>query len=302
MNPSTHSSTRRHPWLAVFLSLVMPGLGQLYCGAILKCLVLAGAVTSAGLLGLAASLLGSQSNGKLLVCFQAIALLLYAFGMFDALRTARRTRIDYQLKDYNRWYVYGLFYLAVSGGHLFLGLYVRDNFLMAFRAGSPSMYPQIWPGDQVMGEAKDAYRDRDPALGEIVIFHNPEQRSHLILKRVVALGGDTIEMRDGEIYRNDVKLRREEAPAPAHPRDLPAGTCFYEWNGDARYRIFLTTSGDERRRNFPRTVVPEHACFVLGDNRDDSFDSRSFGSIPIVGMVGNARFLYSSIHRFGRLQ
>jgi hypothetical protein len=57
-----------------------------------------------------------------------------------------------------------------------MGRYVRDNFLMAFKAGSPSMVPRIWQGDQVMGD-RYAYRDQDPALGDIVIFRNPARRS-----------------------------------------------------------------------------------------------------------------------------
>jgi signal peptidase I len=302
MNASA-TRTERHPWLAVFLSILMPGLGQLYCGAIIRCLVLLALFGVAGLLGLLALIPGLRLSESGLLSIEALSVGVYAVAAFDAYCTARQTRKDYQLKDYNRWYAYGLLYLAVTGGHIFAILYVRANLVEPFRPATSSMYPSVWQGDQLMAE-KNAYQAKDPAAGDVVIFPNPENRSQLFLKRVVAVGGDSVEIRDGDIYVNDTELKREEAPSPAFPpaQFKDAGRYYYESNGKATYRIFLADRADSRGKNLPKTIVPEHACFVLGDNRDDSFDSRSFGAIPIVGIVGKADFIYAPLKRFGNIR
>jgi signal peptidase I len=303
MNAPTHLSTKRHPWLAVFLSVMMPGLGQLYCGAIGKCLGLLAVFGVAGLLGLLALIPNLRLSEGCFLVIEAASLVVFVIGVVDAYFTARRTREDYKLKDYNRWYIYVLFYLAVTGGHLFALLHVRDSLAEPFSPGSPSMYPSLWQGDRLMA-VKNAYLTKDPAVGDVVIFHNPENRAQLYIKRVVALGGESIEIRDGEIYVNEIKLKREAAPAPATvPEQIQASGRYYsEWNGDAKYPIFMSDQADPRRRNFPRTIVPDHACFVLGDNRDNSLDSRSYGAIPIVGIVGKADFVYQPLQRFGRVR
>lgn len=305
MNTQTRKSTKRHPWFAALLSLLMPGLGQLYCGAIVRCLWLLALTSVAGMLGVLALVPGVQLSGGLVVSCYALSLVVYGIGIFDAFFTARRTREDYEPKDYNRWQAYLLLVLAVSAGHIFSALYVRDNWLMPFKIPTASMYPAIWQGDQFFA-TRNAYRDKDPAAGDIVIFHNPEDRKIYYVKRVVALEGDRVEIRDGAVYINNVKLRREETPAPAvRPARMGGGgEYFYEFNRDAKYQVLLTAA-NARLRNLPPTTVPKHHCFVLGDNRDDSLDSRSYGAIPIASVAGKASFLYAPSEnwaRFGSLR
>ena len=126
MSTQTIASTQRRPWLAVLLSMVLPGLGQLYCGATIKCLCFS-ALTSAfgilSILAIAIPLSAShhpliQTRGSLILLCLVLSLLVYGFSAIDALFTARKTREDYRLKDYNRWYAYLLFWIAVSGGYL----------------------------------------------------------------------------------------------------------------------------------------------------------------------------------------
>ena len=301
MNEQTNIKNKRYPWLAVFLSLLMPGLGQLYCGAIIKCLWLTGSISLVGLLSLLGLVPGFQVNGKAVLFFQALSLLLYGLGLIDAFITARHIREDYKLKDYNRCSAYLLLCVAVSGGYIFSSLYVRDRLLQPFKVQNAAMYPAILPGDRLLA-AKNAYQDNDPEVGDIVIFRNPDNRSQFWIKRVVAAGGDAVEIREGEIYINDTKLKREEAPFPTViPSQIErAGMYFYESNRAARYRIFLTSNGVPRGRSFPKTTIPKHHCFVLGDNRDNSFDSRYFGAIPVVGIVGKASFIYAPSQDWSR--
>jgi signal peptidase I len=313
MNTPATINTQRRPWLASLLSSFLPGLGQLYCGATIKCLWFSGLMSALGIFTLLAIAFpisfshGStfQANGTWLILSLALAALVYAFSVIDALFTARKTREDYRLKDYNRWYAYVLFCIAVSGGYLFAGLFVRATLLEAFNVPSDSMYPAIWPGDRLLA-AKNVYLRADPSVGDVVIFRNPDNRAQLFIKRVVALEGDTVEIRNNELFINGTKLRREETPAPSETIPQVQGklTTFYEWNRDAKYTICFNTGGDSAAKNFPKTVVPKNHCFVLGDNRDNSLDSRTFGPIPIVGIIGKACFIYAPSHdwsRFGKL-
>ncbi|MGD0388312.1 MAG: signal peptidase I [Tepidisphaeraceae bacterium] len=314
MSTQTIASTQRRPWLAVLLSMVLPGLGQLYCGATIKCLWVSGLMSAIGILSIlsiATPLSAShrpliQTSGSLLLLCLVLSLVVYGFSVIDALLTARKTREDYRLKDYNRWYAYLLFWIAVSGGYLFAALYVRETQLEAFKVPGASMYPAIWPGDRLLA-AKNVYLDHDPAIGDVVIFRNPENRAQAYIKRVVAVEGDTVEIRDDDLYINGVKLRREEASAPANVAPQVKGTpaYFYEWNGNAKYQICLCADGGLGVKDFPKTIVPKHQCFVLGDNREDSMDSRVFGSIPIVGIIGKASFIYEPSEdwsRFGSME
>jgi signal peptidase I len=314
MNTLPTTNTQRRPWLAVLLSSFLPGLGQLYCGATIKCLWFSGLMSALGILGLLAiaspSFVShaspSQGVESWLILTLVLAAVVYACSIIDARSTARKTREDYRLKDYNRWYAYVLFCIAVSGGYLFAALYVRETRLEAFRVPSNSMYPAIWPGDRVLA-AKNVYLDKDPAIGDVVIFRNPDDRAQAYIKRVVALGGDTVEIRNNnDLYINGTKLRREEVPAPSEtiPEIQGKLTSFYEFNGNVKYKICLGAGGDVGVKNFPSTIVPKHHCFVLGDNRDNSQDSRVFGSIPIVGIIGEASFIYEPSHdwsRFGKM-
>jgi signal peptidase I len=283
----------------------MPGLGQLYCGAIIKCLCVAGLITLFGLLSILALVLDFQISGQLVIMFQVISLLLYGIGVVDAFLSARRIRGNYRLKDYNHWFAYILFYIAFSGGFIFSSLYLRDNLLQPFRVPVSAMFPAIWPGDRLLA-AKNAYLSRNPQAGDIVIFRNPEDRRVFFIKRVVALAGDSVEIRDGDVYINDVKLKREAVTPPAvTPPQIPGGKYFEESNGNATYRILLSENPSPEVGQFPRTVVPKNCCFVMGDNRDASLDSREFGAIPIVGIVGKVSFIYAPAgnwSRFGTLR
>jgi len=301
MDIPTRKSTKRDPWFAAFLSLLLPGLGQLYCGAINRCLWLLALTSAAGLLGVLALVPGVRLEGSFVVACYALSLLVYGAGVLDAFFMARRTRSDYELKDYNRWQAYLLLGLAVSAGNVFSALYVRDNWVMPFKIPTASMYPTLWQGDQLFAD-RGAYREKDPAVGDIVVFHNPENRKEYFIKRVVALEGDRVEIRDGMIYVNDLKLRREEAPAAAvlSRRMSGGGTYFYEFNRAAKYRILLTAPANSRLRNLPPTTVPKHHCFVLGDNRDNSLDSRSYGAIPVASIVGKANFIYLPSENWAR--
>jgi signal peptidase I len=239
-------------------------------------------------------------------------LFVWLFAIIDSWRVAQRIRGPYVLKDYNRWYVYVILLLMTTGSSTQIALYVRARLLEAFWVPAASSYPTIVPGDRFLAN-KLAYKSSDPQRGDLVVFINPENRSVNYVKRVVALGGDTVRIKDRELYINGHKLERHKLPDSVLDGirieirgKMLKGDVYEEINGDARYEIFLAQTPYEKALpDFAKITVPQYHCFVLGDNRSYSQDSRHFGPIPLATIIGRADYLYwpaKDWSRFGRLQ
>ena len=120
--------------------------------------------------------------------------------------------------------------------------------------------------------------------GDIVVFTPPEdwvqEDGTPFIKRVIGLGGDTVEIRDGNVFINGTEIEEEYVFAP-EPGDPPQPT---------------TVPGDERR-----WVIPTDELFLLGDHRAASADSRTFGPVPAIQIIGRAWLRYWPIDVFGIL-
>ncbi len=304
-----NDSNRRLPWLAALLSFVMVGLGQVYAGRLVRGL----AFSLAFSVVLSASVLFLAFAGPLpTVTFGLLALVaslgLTLAGVLDAYWVAARTGPDYELKAYNKPVVYLLLGLLVMSNGLGYTLHVRSSLFQAFRVSAASMRPTIGVNDRILVD-KTAYRRTTPQRGDIVVFHPPtaDWRNHNI-KRVIALGGDTVSMSNGALYVNGQPLRHERVSPDAQGPNAgpaPAAAIHQEQNGTARYRILLSAGAPQEQLDFAGITVPEHYCFVLGDNRSESRDSRQFGPIPYAVIVGRADYVYWPARdwsRFGRLE
>ncbi len=311
MNERTQdTSGRRSPWLAALLSFIMPGIGQVYCGKLVRGLIfgiLYGLAIPAAL-GLLA-FVGPASTVLFGLLALAAAFGVVAAALMDAYRLAVKTRLDYERKAYNQPAVYLLIGLMIQGSSLGSGLHVRASLFEAFRVSAASMFPAIGLDDRILGN-KTAYRNADPQYGDIVLFHPPARdwRSTYV-KRIVALGGDTVEIRNDEVYVNGQKLPRElvgpETAVVNRAGRTVEGKIYKERHGHAEYAIFLADADSLQKPALVEITVPKHHCFVLGDARDDSFDSRQFGPIPYALIRGRADYLYwpaGDWSRFGRLE
>jgi signal peptidase I len=110
-----------------------------------------------------------------------------------------------------------------------------------------------------------------PQRGDVIVFVFPEDRAKDFIKRVVAVGGDTVEIRDKQVFVN------------GKPAENPY----------AIYRDDTIRPGSQRD-TMKRTRVPDGALFVMGDNRDQSLDSRFWGFVPVEDVKGKAFVIYYS--------
>jgi signal peptidase I len=135
------------------------------------------------------------------------------------------------------------------------------------RVHGQSMEPNLH-SDQRLVVEKVSYRLHGPRRGDIVVFSMPQQSEELLIKRVIGLPGDTVEIHDGKVYINGTLL------------DEP----------------YLT---QETRGRFGPIVIPPLHVFVLGDNRSFSNDSRAFDAVPIENILGRAWLSYWPVKDLG---
>ena len=300
---------RRRPWTAVMLSLILPGLGHIYCGKIEIGIIIAFIMTYFPYAWLVAIAKEGQIIPAITFFFFAIPLIGAVLVPIDAYRCARRTRPDYQLKEYNRVSIYCVLLLMACGGTIGYAMYVRDHFIKAFSIPTASMYPTIQYGDRLIAN-KTSYNKADPRKGDIIIFTSPENRKSNWIKRVVAVQGDTVEMKNNELYINGIKLDHQSlGPASVKNKDrILEGQLYLEKNDNAEYEIFIADS-DQSSENlitdFGPLTITGRQCFVLGDNRNFSRDSRHTGPIPLATVEGKASYLYfpaADFSRFGPIK
>jgi signal peptidase I len=288
----THAIALRRPWIAAVLSFIMPGLGQVYTGMLPRGLIwmlLCGISSVAGLLILSHPTACSWSLG---CAAESAQVAIWIAGAIDSYRRALRCKADYELKDYNRWYVYVLLLVMGTGSLLSYALNVRDQMIQPFRIPGAQMYPTISPRDRIIA-IKTAYRDADPQRGDMVLCADPQNRRLFWIKRVIAVAGDTLAVKDGNVYLNGVKLSLQSI-GPAAVSGT-TGQSFYEDNHGAQYRIFI--SQGRPAPDFPETTVPKYECFVMGDNRSEAH----FGPIPMTGILGRFEYRYWPIASAGRI-
>lgn len=158
-----------------------------------------------------------------------------------------------------------------------LACFARTFLLQAFRIPSASMGPGLVAGDHLLvnkfiyGPTLHPWERRwlplrPPRRGDIVVFRYPLDPEHDFIKRVVALPGDRLRIRDKAVVVNGEPLTEESYVSFADPRTYP--------------NVPLLEDRLRRRDNFGPAEIPQDRLFVLGDNRDLSSDSRFWGTVP----------------------
>ena len=171
-----------------------------------------------------------------------------------------------------------------------LALFIRTFVVQAFKIPTGSMEENLLIGDHLLvnkfifGPSASAVERAVLPMaslkrGEVVVFKYPEEPDRDFIKRVIGLPGETVELREKKVYINGTPLNEPYVHFLAPPR---GGTEFNE-----------VTSYDVRERYGPVTVPPNQ-YFVMGDNRDNSQDSRYWGFLPRDLVKGKALVIYWS--------
>ncbi len=275
-SPSSHEHLRRNsrprrPWLAGLANLLAPPLGHIYTGKPLRGVVLT-VVTS--LFGIGAVSLVLWPIGFITITLMVLVLLIAdAVLIVDSIMVARRFGREYYLKRYNRWYVYLLIFVVV----VTLGEVIKSGrrayLVQAYPLPAISMAPTLLIGDHILAD-KVVYRSRSPERFDVVLFKYPEDPQKRMVKRVIGLPGELIEIREKKVFVNGKELAEPYAYfAQAEPdKPLPPDV----------YGPFQ---------------IPEHGYVLLGDNRNRSYDSRSFGPVDRDKILGRVRLVYFSWYR-----
>jgi signal peptidase I len=168
-----------------------------------------------------------------------------------------------------------------------LALFIRTFVVQAFKIPSGSMKETLQIGDHILvnkfiyGVKMPFTQEtlislKDPKRGDIIVFKFPEDPDKDFIKRVVGLAGDVIEIRDKQVFVNNEPVKYEQAV-----------------HKDSR----IIPGNIQPRDNFGPETVPPDSLFVMGDNRDHSYDSRFWGFVNLKAVKGKAFIIYWSWDR-----
>ncbi len=163
---------------------------------------------------------------------------------------------------------------------ILLALFIRTFIVQAFKIPSGSMLPTLLIGDHLLVNkfifgVKVPFSGatlipwKDPAKGDVIVFRFPKDKSTDYIKRVIAAAGDTVEIKNRKVFINGVEADDPNAHFTEEPGRSPGA-------------------------NYGPVTVPDDSVFVMGDNRDNSYDSRFWGFVEHKDVLGKAFILYWS--------
>lgn len=167
---------------------------------------------------------------------------------------------------------------------ILLALFIRTFVVQAFKIPSGSMLPTLQIGDHLLVNkfiygirmpftGKVLVPIKKPQYGDVVVFRFPKDRSVDYIKRVIGTPGDTIEIKDKKVFINGKPVENSHA----------------SFSSD-----MMLSATSSPRDNLGPVLVPEGHLFVMGDNRDNSYDSRFWGFVDQQDVLGKAFILYWS--------
>ena len=167
---------------------------------------------------------------------------------------------------------------------ILIALFIRTFVVQAFKIPSGSMKQTLQIGDHILVNKfifgvkipywnKTIIPVKSPQRGDIIVFKYPVDPQKDFIKRVIGVGGDVIESRDKQLFVNHERVNHD-----------------FGVHTDPH----ILSGGNKPRDNFGPLTVPENSLFVMGDNRDESFDSRYWGFVDLKAVNGKAFIIYWS--------
>lgn len=296
---------RRKAWLAFLLGVWFPGLGHLYLGQALA----AGAAALLVCLSVLPLLivLAEPSGPVVLIGAVCVALVAQWASAVHAALSSRGAK-PLPLSTAKRRGIYLAYAAALSFASQYLAIWYRENVAEGFRIPSSSMVPTLLDGDHLLCN-KRAYLQEPIERGDVVVFHLATENGSLYLvderpslprsafvKRVVGIPGDRIRIQKGSVVFNGQLLTNHSSGV----LDLPGEslTIFEETLGDRIHRIARRPSAEPP--DFPEVVVPPGRYLLMGDHRDNSYDSRYFGAVPREDILGKVAQVYFAFDPSGK--
>jgi signal peptidase I len=255
---------KRNPFIAALLSLLAPGLGQIYNGqralGLVFFLVFVALPFLWGLIGWPRQFIG-------LVALVIVTIGFWLLTIIHAFIQARRIR-EIGLKKYQTAVVYAPMIILFLGLVIFDLPRIRMNPLgvSPYKIATVAMMPTLHQDDLLMADMK-AYDGRAPKRGDLVVFEYPRDLTKSFIKRVIALEGETVEIRNKRVYIDGEPLQES-------------------------YAVHEDAAIEDTRDNLGPLKIPAGHCFVLGDNRDNSMDSRFWGALPLANVKGQSLYIY----------
>lgn len=277
----------KEPLLAVMLSVILNGLGQVYAGRMLR----GGVFFLFPLFTVFPSWLyfiNPNTSVNIFALVPIVILILFGIWViFDAHSCAKTYNTTNNLErkisgGKKTLLIIGIIFFAFIFNPLQIIAqsitgYIRSNVVQAYKFPSGSMEPTIQKGDRFLAD-KAVYKKSIPRRGDLIVFKYPPDPKKEFVKRLIAFGGETVEIKEGRIYING------ESCVDAKIKDR------YYYN-----------RGDYGQINKPVTV-PEGAYYVLGDNSASSQDSRYWGFVPSKDVSGKVYKIYWPLNRSGKVE
>ena len=269
LNPDYLVPKKRRPWVAGFLTVLVIGLGQVYNGEFNRGIMYY--LGSLGISLLTAFLMLVFPFPSNFLLFFSLGFIYFFYVFLKGWKEAKNKGNRYYLKPYNKVYVYAAFvFFSWYIINPLFSQFIKNNIVHAYRVVATSMVPTILDGDHILVDEL-IYKFSPPCRGDVIVFKYPKNEDQYFIKRVIGLPGETVSLRQKKCYINGNLLQEDYViHASHHGFDYP------------------------ELDNFGPLKLPSDFFFVMGDNRDWSMDSRSFGPVQQDKIIGKAFMIYWS--------
>jgi signal peptidase I len=279
MNNRSPTNAKRSLIIAIIMHLFIPGFGHYYNGYLKRGAFFFIFINSINFILFMMAL--HFENITIFIIDLLIPGCIWFYGLFDVITITKRNNIGCEPKNYNNcWYKYLIICLAVL---IYYVITDKLNSLYVYniiKAGGHSMENTLFEGDIIMIKRISTVRIKN---NDLLDFNMTLLSNKGLLKRCIATEGQTIEIKNDSVF-----VDAQFCPPP------PTSKLIEHYNSNT-----LDNSRDStfinRKRDLPPSVIPNNYLYVMGDNRDNSIDSRYFGPISRDQIKGKLIFVLFSI-------